>query len=519
MFDAVYRPGIALGSYPERKDSQRQPFDAALLRVLGYFKRPSPRGSKAGLRFVAEVESLANTFGDLSDTAFKQRCLEIHQALQHHGYETKTTAQAFAAVREASARILGKRHYETQLLGGWVLLKGYVAEMQTGEGKTITALLPACTAAMAGVPVHVITANDYLAARDVETLAPVYEWFGLTVGVLTDEVREPAARKAIYDCNLTYCSPRQVAFDYLRDRMTMGHRRDQLDHKIRAFTGTGEAGPPLLMRGLCFAIVDEADSVLIDDAGTPLILSQQVADAPEIDNYAWALAVAGQLEAGADFRVNRKYREVVLNKSGHLRLAELTEENPVPGVRARERELLIAQALQALHCYRRDHEYLVRDGRIEIIDGNTGRAQPDHAWQRGLHQMIEAKESCELTPPRKTIARMSYQRFFRRYLHLGGMSGTVREVAHELSSVYRLEVLPIPTHRPSQRVSQSQTIHATAAHKWQAVAERAAAMQRAGRPTLIGTQSVEESEVLSDVLTAAGVTHTGTPARIKRKRP
>ena len=273
------------------------------------------------------------------------------------------------------------------------------------------------------------------------------------------------------------------------------------------------------MRGLCFAIVDEADSVLIDDAGTPLILSQQVADAPEIDNYAWALAVAGQLEAGADFRVNRKYREVVLNKSGHLRLAELTEENPVPGVRARERELLIAQALQALHCYRRDHEYLVRDGRIEIIDGNTGRAQPDHAWQRGLHQMIEAKESCELTPPRKTIARMSYQRFFRRYLHLGGMSGTVREVAHELSSVYRLEVLPIPTHRPSQRVSQSQTIHATAAHKWQAVAERAAAMQRAGRPTLIGTQSVEESEVLSDVLTAAGVTHTGTPARIKRKRP
>ena len=330
--------------------------------------------------------------------------------------------------------------------------------------------------------------------------------------MLTDEVQEPAERKDAYDCDVTYCSPRQVAFDYLRDRMTMGHRRDRLDLQLRTLSDS-EVVSPLLMRGLCFAIVDEADSVLIDDACTPLILSQTRQEAPQDDAYVWALELASHLEAGQDFAVEAKYREVLISYEGYEHISELMEELVPPANAGQEQELLVSQALQAIHCYQCDREYLVRDGKIEIIDANTGRAQPDHAWERGLHQMIEAKEGCELTPQRETIARMSYQRFFRRYLHLGGMTGTASEVAAELWSVYRQQVVRIPTRVPSCRVAQGTTFYASAEDKWAGVAERTEALQRRGRPTLIGTQSVEETEHLSRILVRRGVTHKVLNAR------
>ncbi len=309
MFDAIYRPGVALGSYPEKKYVKRAPFESFVDAALRRIRPRAANGTADGEKFVEDVKAFSLSFNELNEADFQARCIDLRLSLQHKGYDPQLTAQAFAAVREASGRLLGKRHFPTQLLGGWALLKGHVAEMQTGEGKTITTLLPACTAAMAGVPVHVITANDYLAARDAETLIPVFEWFGLTVGVINDEVSDPAARKAAYDCHVLYCSPSQVAFDYLRDRMTMGDRRDRLDHKIRALTDNANEKSPLLMRGLCFAIVDEADSVLIDDASTPLILSQQSGEPPPPEPYVWGLDIVRELSAETEIEVNSKYRD------------------------------------------------------------------------------------------------------------------------------------------------------------------------------------------------------------------
>lgn len=514
MFDAVYRPGVALGNYPEKPDGTQSRIEQGLNNALRRLRSTRTPRLTEGLRFVEAVSELSEQFNGLSDEDFKARCFDIRIALQQRGYTDDLITHAFAAVREASGRILGKRHFTSQVLGGWALFKGRVAEMQTGEGKTITTLLPACTAAMAGVPVHVITANDYLAARDAESLAAVYEWFGLSVGVLDDDVVEPAARKAVYDSNIVYCSPSQLAFDYLRDRMAMGERRDRIDHQVRAITGDAEAGAPLLMRGLCFAIVDEADSVLIDDACTPLILSQQSGEPPAPDPFQWALSRARELVGDDTIRVNLKYREIRLTGSGGKQLREAIANHPPPTeMTAAEAENLVQQALQALHCYRIDHDYLVRDGRIELIDSNTGRAKPDHAWERGLHQMVEAKENCELTAPRTTMARMSYQRFFRRYLHLCGMSGTVQEVATELWTVYGLEVTPIPPNKKNRRQGYGETIYPGAEERNVAIADYVKCLQRAQRATLIGTRSVADSEAMSAALANAGIEHTVLNAR------
>jgi preprotein translocase subunit SecA len=403
-------------------------------------------------------------------------------------------------VREAAARSVGLRHFDVQLVGGWAMLNGMLAEMETGEGKTLAATLAAATAALAGRAVHVITVNDYLAERDADWMGPVYRALGLTVGCVKQGM-DPDARRAAYRCDVTYCSNKEVAFDYLRDRRVLGGKPRAISMRMDALAGEGP-GQRLLLRGLQFAIVDEADSVLVDEARTPLILSAEADHTQAETLHAEALGLARQLGDG-DFQMREDGARIT--DRGLERLEELGA--PLGGVwrGPRRREQLVRQALSALHAFERDKHYLVRDGKVVIIDENTGRLMPDRSWEQGLHQLIELKEGCEVTGRRETLARISYQRFFRRYVHLAGMTGTASEVAGELWSVYRLRVAKIPTHRPGRRLRLASRVYGRTERKWRAVVESIARHRASGRPVLIGTRSVAASEALAGHLEKAGI--------------
>jgi preprotein translocase subunit SecA len=448
----------------------------------------------------------------LSDAGIKRAAAELRLALRRDGFAEPIVAQSFALVREVAGRTLGMRHFDCQLRGGWILLNGMVAEMETGEGKTLTATLPACTAALAGLPVHVITVNDYLTARDAELMGPVYRMLGLSVGVVVNG-KEPTARRAAYACDITYCTNKELTFDYLRDRTAVGSQVNRIQLSIERLAGTDSRASRLVLRGLFFAIVDEADSVLCDEARTPLILSARSDQAPERSMYETALAVAARLKPTEDFVVEGGERQVRLTAEAKQKLAGWAEALPSMFRGTRRREELVKQALVATHVFKRDTHYLVRDDKVQIIDEYTGRILPDRSWEQGLHQMVEAKEGCPLTGQQSSIARMTYQRFFRRYLRLAGMTGTAQEIAPELWTVYRLPVVRVPTNRPVQRRDLGECIYATAGEKWRATVERVRELTAAGRPVLVGTRSVGASDELSRLLTEAGVEHQLLNAR------
>jgi preprotein translocase subunit SecA len=418
-------------------------------------------------------------------------------------------------VRAVAAHRLGMAHFDVQLMGGWVLLHGMVAEMQTGEGKTLTATLPACTVALAGFPVHIVTVNDYLAQRDAELMGPVYQALGLTVGVIVQGM-DPEARRAAYACDVTYCTNKELAFDYLKDRLTLGRRTSQVQLRVERLAERATPGRALLLRGLAYAIVDEADSVLVDEARTPLLISGGGQDAAIKDLYATALALASQLTPGQDFVLEGQERAVRLTAAGQDRLTALAHDTGGIWRGQRRREAFVLQALTALHVMRRDTHYLVQDGTVQIIDEFTGRIMPDRSWEHGLHQLMEAKEGCALTELHEPLARISYQRFFRRYLRLAGMTGTAREVRGELWSVYGLPVVTIPTNRPLQRSAAGTRVYPTAAAKWEAVVARMRHLHQQARPVLVGTRSVAASEHLSQLLHAVDLPHQVLNARQDR---
>ena len=349
--------------------------------------------------------------------------------------------------------------------------------------------------ALAGRAVHVITVNDYLAERDAQWMRPVYEALGLSVGCIRQGM-EPDARRAAYRCDIAYCSNKEIAFDYLRDRMVLGGKSRPIASRIDALAGAA-IGDRLLLRGLQFAIVDEADSVLVDEARTPLILSAHGRHSQQEELHRKALELARQLPEG-DYRIGVEGVEIA--EAGLEKLEALSESLSGVWRGPRRREQLVRQALSALHVFRRDKHYLVRDGKVVIIDENTGRLMPDRSWEQGLHQLIELKEGCEVTGQRETLARISYQRFFRRYVHLAGMTGTAREVAGELWAVYRLRVASIPTQRPGRRARVPGRVYGRSELKWRAVVATVSALRAAGRPVLIGTRSVAASDALAAFL-------------------
>ena len=335
-------------------------------------------------------------------------------------------------------------------MGGFLLLKGMIAEMETGEGKTLTATLAAGAAALAGIPVHVICVNDYLTARDAEAMGPVYEALGLTVGCVVHD-KTPGERQAAYGCQITYCTNKEMVFDYLRDRLTLGEITDNLRLQAEYLHSDSMRDDRLLLRGLHFGICDEADSILIDESRTPLIISGAGNGDEEEAFLRQGMSLAQRLSEGNDYTVDLDRNRIDLTDGGlkHIRKPR-TALGPLWAGTIR-REETIRKALAALYLFRPDIHYLVREGKVQIVDEYTGRLMPDRSWERGIHQLIEIKEGCELTRQVESIARITYQRFFRRYLHLCGMTGTAWEVRKELWSVYGLAVARVPTEKPLRR--------------------------------------------------------------------
>lgn len=440
----------------------------------------------------------------------------LRQRLLRDGLRIGLALEAFALVREVTRRELGMAHHDVQLLGGLVMLRGHIAEMQTGEGKTLTAVLPAATAALAGIPVHVVTVNDYLAARDAQAMGPVYRALGLSVDTVVQGV-SPAARREAYLCDVVYCTNKDLVFDYLRDSLALRAWRDPLQAHAARLRGELSA-QQLLLRGLHFAIVDEADSVMLDEARTPLVLSgaSQI-EALELSVLDEALALASRFVEGRHFfrrdgqlQLSERGRRL-LNQHADTLLAREGKQSIWHG-RAR-REWLLQQALLARYYFQRDRHYLVRDGKVLIIDENTGRVMPDRSWEKGLQQMIERLEDCLPSTPNLTLAKMTYQRFFSRYHLLAGMTGTGQEVKDEFWYLYRRRVIVIPPHQPNRRRHLGISCVASQEEKWQRVAERAMYCAAAGQPVLIATVTLGDAEQVSECLRELGMGHAVLSAR------
>jgi preprotein translocase subunit SecA len=517
MFDRRANLKISRRGYAEQAQPRAKWIDRAAARVSGPFaRRVHARRAKDPL-FVQQVGGFDAWAGKLEEHELRAAAASLGERLSRDGFAAVTVAQAFALVREAAARTLGQRHFDVQLLGGLVLLDGMVAEMATGEGKTLTATLAACTVALAGIPVHIVTVNDYLATRDAEWMGPIYKSLGLSVATIVSGMDAEARRQA-YAADVTYCTNKEIAFDYLKDRIVLGREANQLQLQAERLYEERPRLKQLLLRGLHYAIVDEADSVLIDEAKTPLIISGPASrEASEQATYQTALALTSEMETGRDFVIEGRERVVRLLPEGLARLAQRAKELGGVWIRRQWREELARQALSAHHLFLRDKQYLVKDGKVQIIDEYTGRVMPDRSWEHGLHQMIEGKEGLAVTCRIDPLARISYQRFFRRYLRLAGMTGTAREVAGELWSVYRLATVTIPTNRPLKRRGVPTWVYPSADEKWRAIVSRIQEQQNAGRPVLVGTRSVAASEQLSRLLTARGLDHQVLNARQDRQ--
>ena len=513
---ALLRPGIALGHYPQREDTRDGWLDRMAASIAG-FVRQQAYGRNAGRSpgqqaFIERVNAAAANLAGLSNQEIRDMVPELRRRLYSEGLKDELVAQVFAIAREAADRLLRMRPFDVQLVGGRVMLEGKIAEMETGEGKTLTATLPACAAALAGIPVHIVTVNDFLVMRDAAWMKPVYAFFGLKVGTIIEGM-QPDERRAAYACDITYCTNKQLVFDYLKDRLMLGQEARPLHLQVEGLHAEFPRTRRLLLRGLCFVIVDEADSVLIDEARTPLIISSAGDTSHAKQIYGEAVALARLLRTGTDFVIHPRDREIDLTEAGKRRAAELAEPYGGVWIGPRRREELARRALSALYLFQRDKHYLVRGEKIQIVDEYTGRVMADRSWERGLHQMIEAKEGVPITGQQETLARISYQRFFRRYLRIAGMTGTAREVARELWSVYGLAVVTIPTNRPVRRRQLEDEVHITANQKWSAIVDSVRTHHAAGRPVLVGTRSVAASEHLSELLTNADLPHQVLNAR------
>jgi preprotein translocase subunit SecA len=512
MFDLARERTALHSAYPERHVPKEGWFDRQGARLVSPLLRRLRVRQCVRTTIVAKVAEQGEGLDRLTDRELRAEAAKIRDKLRRDGLSEDLVCRAFALVREVAHRTIGQRHYDVQILGGWVLLNGCIAEMATGEGKTLTATLAAATAAMAGVPVHIITVNDYLTGRDAKEMKPIYEKLGLSVGAITHDL-DPVARRGAYACDITYCCNKELAFDYLRDRLVVGRQPNRIQLQLERLYGDATRLRQLVLRGLCFGIVDEADSVLVDEARVPLIISGAGGQVPEKKIYETALALARGLERGRDFSLDGRERSIRLTPAGQATLTMRAADLKGIWSGTRRREELVRQALTALYLFHRDVHYLVRDEKVQIIDEYTGRIMGDRSWEQGLHQMIELKEGCPLTPMPTSLARITYQRFFRRYLWLSGMTGTAQEVAGELWHVYRLATVTIPTNRPLQRHYHGERLFATADQKWDAVVDRIGELRGQGRPVLVGTRSVAASEVLSAHLTKAHIEHVVLNAR------
>ena len=506
-FKSPFRPGVLRGNYPQRENK----FTGLELTLYRFWQMICGVAFRLfyNRRYVlAQIHRYAASLEQCDDQTLSSGIEELRALLHKEGLKKQLIFRAFATIREASRRSLGKAHFDVQLFGAWIMINGKLAEMQTGEGKTLTTALAACTAGLAGIPVHVITANDYLASRDADVIKPLYRKLGLTVAFVV-ETMELEERREKYKADIVHTTNKQIAFDYLRDRINLGDDMGPLRLQVRQIRGAmmdDPVGQPLL-RGLCFALVDEADSVLVDEAKTPLIITRKLESETDAETYSTALHLASMLLNDYDYKVDYTLRTIEITADGDNSLVELTASLSKFWQNATHCHRLVKQALTAHLFYKKDEQYIVVEDKIQIIDESTGRLMGDRSWEHGLHQMIEMKEGVPISDAREALARISYQRFFSRYLSLGGASGTLSEVATELQRVYGLDVITVPTNRPSQRKVMGERLYPDQRKKRKRLIERVKALHKQGRPVLIGTNSVEQSETVDSWLTEANLPH------------
>ena len=432
-----------------------------------------------------DVIALEDKYAELSDDELKAKTDEFKTRLKDGEEKNDILLEAFATVREAAWRVLDQKHYRVQIMGGAALHFGNVAEMRTGEGKTLTSLLPAYLNALDGKGVHIVTVNDYLAKRDAEMMGRVHRWLGLSVGVILSEMRPPE-RKAAYDCDITYGTNNELGFDYLRDNM------------VRSLND-------VVQRGHNYCIVDEVDSILIDEARTPLIISGPVDGSSQF--YGVFAQLAPRMREGIHYEVDHKKRTIGVLEEG----VEFVEDQlGIDNLYAPEHSQLVSylnNALKAKELFTRDKDYIVRNGEVMIVDGFTGRVLAGRRYNEGMHQAIEAKEQVEIKNENQTLATVTLQNYFRLYEKISGMTGTAETEAAELHSIYDLDVVSIPTNKPNQRADHSDRIYKTQEAKFAAVVDDIAEHVESKQPVLVGTTSVERSEYLSQLLSKRGIKH------------
>jgi len=502
-------PGILLGSYPERQTAEEsftQKLKHILLAPYAFFAVNSARWYAP---LIKEINAADSQLAGVSDAALRERVFELRAKLSMHGFTQLLKIEALALVKQSCQRVLGVTPYDTQLLAACIILDGKLAEMATGEGKTLAAAIGVAAIALSGTPVHLITSNDYLVVRDAEKSQPLYAFLGLSVGTITQEMDENQRRLA-YACDITYCTAKELVFDYLRDIAIGGRKRSNLHSRVSQLSRL--TYQPVL-RGLCMAVIDEADSILIDEARVPLILSESVVDDKQLDYYHKARALAATMVVTADYILDRHAMTAVLTDAGRQKLEQGAKSLGALWHNRMHREEAICQALAAQYLYRRDKHYLVRDDVVYIIDEITGRISPGRVWSRGLHQLIEIKEGCKPSGEMLTAAQITYQRFFPRYLKLGGMSGTLSESRAELYAVFGLMLTKVPLRQPSRRTVLTTHIYRDQEAQWNAVVARVKVCHQQQRPVLIGTDSVADSETLSQRLHTGNLAHVVLNAR------
>jgi len=504
-------PGLSHGLYPEHRPKEPTFAGKVLATVKSASSGLRPFPLWGYRRFSNQVEKQAKAYMNLGDRALNAAILEQRAQLGKQGLNHRPLVKAVALQSEIIYRELGIRPYDTQIMAARIMLNKRLAEMHTGEGKTLAIAMAAMSAAMAGIPVHVITANDYLVARDADQLRQVCGRLGLSVGAVITGM-EPEQRRDAYACDITYCTAKELVFDYLRDRILPGRGQDDLHRRVKSLT-ENKPGAQNVLRGLCLTIVDEADSILLDEASTPLILSREGKNNLAAINYQQAIKIAQRLENPLHFIMDDLTRQAELTRLGSSQVEQMSQTWGGLWMTGRFREGLIEQALAALHAYHRDRDYLVIDEAVHIIDATTGRMAAGRQWSRGLHQLIELKEGCTNSKEFQPIAQITYQRFFPRYLQMGGTSATLREARGELQLVYGLPIVRVPKRKPSRLNHLPQRLFFKHRYRWREVVKRVIEVRAQKRPVLIGTDSVEDSEILARSLSNAGIPHEVLNAR------
>ena len=480
--------------------------------LLKIFGDPNEKKIKHMMGIVEHINALEPQFSMLSDEELRAKTDEFKAILAKRptskDFKTdrklekealdKILPEAFATVREAGKRVLNMRHFDVQLIGGYFLHNGHIAEMRTGEGKTLVATLPAYLNALTGKGVHVITVNDYLAKRDSEWMGKIYKFLGLSVGVILSGGRtmdDYAAKKHAYDCDITYGTNNEFGFDYLRDNMA-------------------QSPDALVQRPYNYAIIDEVDSILIDEARTPLIISGRLEKSAEL--YRVMATIAPKLTKDKDYEVDEKNKNVILTEDGIDKAQELLQIKDLFDINTQYAHHLL-QALKAKELFIKDTDYVVRNNEVMIVDEFTGRIMEGRRWSDGLHQAIEAKEGVEIQDETQTLASITFQNLFRLYPKLSGMTGTAMTEEAEFGKIYNLEVTTIPTNKPDIRINYPDVIYKNERAKFNAVVEDIIAQHNIGRPVLVGTISIEKSEYVSHLLTQRGIKHNVLNAKHHEK--